>query len=233
MAAWNLAAVVDKGMHRWRGASLCFWRNPLLLGHWLLCCSFAAGLLSGCGYLVQPKVKTGMAQLEKGQYQLDASHTSVLFKVGHLNLSTFVGRFNRSEAQLDFDPANIAAAKLSARVDIASIDVNNPELEETLRGGSWFAASQYPQAQFTTRQVQVINANEADFSGELTLRGVTRPLLLRVKFNGGAYSMLSGAYVIGFEARARIQRSAFGLGYMVPAVGDWVDLEIYAEFKQR
>ena len=229
MAAWDVAAVVDKGMHRLRGASLYFCADYLLVG----CLLLGGCLLSGCGYLVQPRVNTGMAQLEKGQYQLDASHTSLLFKVGHMNLSTFVGRFNRSEAQLDFDPANIAAAKLSARVDIASLDVNNPELEETLRGNSWFAASQYPQALFSTRQVQVIDADEAEFTGELTLRGVTRPLVLRVKFNGGAYSMLSGAYVIGFEARGRIQRSAFGMGYMVPAVGDWVDLEIYAEFKQQ
>ncbi|WP_041551213.1 YceI family protein [Cellvibrio japonicus] len=196
---------------------------------WLLLSS----LLSGCGYLIQPRVTTGMVNLEKGSYQLDVSHTSVLFKVGHMNLSTFVGRFNQSDAQLEFDPEHIAAAKLKAWVDINSIDVNNAELEAQLRDSSWFDATRYPQALFTTTRVQVIDANSADFTGELTLRGITQPVVLHVTFNGGGYSLLSGGYVLGFNARARIQRSRFGMNYLVPAVGDWVDIEIYAEFKQQ
>lgn len=174
-----------------------------------------------------------MVNLAKGSYQLDTSHTSVLFKVGHLNLSTFVGRFNRSDAQLEFDPDNIALAKLTALVDITSIDVNNESLATQLQSARWFDAARYPQALFTTTSVQVIDANSAYFTGELSLRGITRPQVLHVTFNGGGYSLLSGAYVLGFSASARLQRSQFAMSYMVPAVGDWVDIEIYAEFKRQ
>ncbi len=97
----------------------------------------AALLLTSCGTLIKPKVKTGLIQLEKGSYKLDPSHVAVLFKINHMGLSTFVGRFNKVDASLEFDPKNIAAAKLSAVIDIASVDVNNADLEETLRGSSW------------------------------------------------------------------------------------------------
>jgi polyisoprenoid-binding protein YceI len=92
-----------------------------------ICLMIVAGLvLISCGTLIKPHVKTGMVQLEKGSYKLDQTHVTVLFKINHMSLSTFVGRFNRVDASLEFDPTNIAAAKLSAIIDVTSIDVNNP-----------------------------------------------------------------------------------------------------------
>src|SRR4051812_33524136 len=105
-------------------------------------------LLASCGTLIKPNVKTGIVQLEKGSYKLDQTHVAVLFKINHMGLSTFVGRFKKVEASLEFDPANIAAAKLSAVIDVASLDVNNTELEETLRGSTWLDTAKYPQAVF-------------------------------------------------------------------------------------
>ena len=93
--------------------------------------------LSACGYLIAPKVKVGVVNLEKGSYQIDPSHTSVLFKIDHMGMSTFVGRFNESEASLEFDPAHMENAKLTALIKIPSIDLNNKDLEETLKGSSW------------------------------------------------------------------------------------------------
>src|SRR5690606_2326588 len=104
--------------------------------------------LASCGTLVKPNVKTGIVQLEKGSYKLDQTHVAVLFKINHMGLSTFVGRFNKVDATLEFDPGNIAAAKLSAIIDVASLDVNNSDLEETLRSSSWLDTGKYPQAFF-------------------------------------------------------------------------------------
>lgn len=189
--------------------------------------------LTSCGYLIKPRVKTGMVQLEKGSYQIDPTHASVLFKINHMGLSTFVGRFNKFDAQLEFDPADIASAKLSAVIDIASVDANNPELEETLRGSSWFDTERYPQASFKTTSVVVIDASTAEFTGDLDFHGVRAPLKLRIHFNGGGNNMLTGAYTLGFSAFTQVSRSAFGLDYLVPAIGDQVDIEVFAEFKQR
>lgn len=190
-------------------------------------------LVSGCGYLLQPNVKQGMINLEAGSYQLDPLHTTVLFKVDHLGLSKFVGRFNRVEATLDYDPKNPASAKLSAVIDIASIDVNNADFSETLRGASWFNAERYPQAGFVTTSVELVDGNRARFLGDLTLLGVTAPIALDIHFNGGADNMLSGRYTLGFSATSNFKRSVFGMDQYIPAIGDDVELEIHAEFQRR
>lgn len=189
--------------------------------------------LSSCGTLIKPNVKTGLLQLEKGSYKLDQSHVAVLFKINHMGLSTFVGRFNKVDASLEFDPNNIAAAKLSAVIDVASIDANNPDLEETLRGSSWLDAKKYPQAFFKTTSVSVVDQNSAVFTGELTLHGITAPINLTVTFNGGANNMLTGFYTLGFSATTTFSRSTFGVDYLVPAIGDQVAIEVFAEFQQQ
>ncbi len=203
--------------------------------HWLkiIIVLVVSVILVSCGTLIQPRVKTGIVQLEKGSYKLDQTHVAVLFKINHMGLSTFVGRFNKVDATLEFDPNNIAAAKLSAIIDIASLDVNNPDLEETLRGSSWFDAKKYPQAFFKTTSVNLINQNSAVFSGELTLHGVTAPIDLTVTFNGGANNMLTGFYTLGFSAISTFNRSTFGVDYLIPAIGDAVSLEVFAEFQQQ
>lgn len=190
-------------------------------------------LLVSCGSLIKPKVKTGIVQLEKGSYKLDQTHVAVLFKINHMGLSTFVGRFNKVDATLEFDPENIAAAKLSAVVDVTSIDANNANLEEVLRGSSWLDAEKYPQAFFKTISVNQIDKDSAVFTGELTLHGVTASLDLKVIFNGAANNMLTGFYTLGFSATSVISRSTFGVDYLVPAIGDQVELEVFAEFQQQ
>jgi polyisoprenoid-binding protein YceI len=194
---------------------------------------FMALLLTSCGTLIKPHVKTGIVQLEKGSYKLDQTHVAVLFKINHMGLSTFVGRFNKVDATLEFDPNNIAAAKLSAVIDVASIDANNPDLEETLRGSSWLDAEKYPQAFFKTTSVSLLDQNSAVFTGELTLHGVTAPINLTVTFNGGASNMLTGFYTLGFSAASTFNRSTFGVDYLIPAIGDAVAIEVFAEFLQK
>lgn len=199
----------------------------------ILLAIFIGLLLASCGTLIKPNVKTGIVQLEKGSYKLDQTHVAVLFKINHMGLSTFVGRFNKVDASLEFDPNNIAAAKLSAVIDVASLDANNPDLEDTLRGSSWLDTEKYPQAFFKTTSVSVLDQNSAVFSGELTLHGVTAPINITVTFNGGANNMLTGFYTLGFSATSTFSRSTFGVDYLIPAIGDAVAIEVFAEFQQQ
>jgi len=191
-----------------------------------------AVLLGSCS-LLTPTVKTQLSELRSGQYNIDKKHASLIFKIGHLRLSTFVGRFNDVDATLDFDPANIAATKLDAQVNVASIDVNNADLEESLRSSSWFDTNKFPQATFTTLSVQPVSGNTFRFTGNLTLHGVTAPVTLDVTFHGGADDMLTGFYTLGFSATGTIKRSTFGIDSYIPMVGDDVVLEVYAEFQKR
>lgn len=190
-------------------------------------------VLSSCGYLIQPTIKQSIVYLEKGSYTADPQHTTVLFKINHMGLSTFVGRFNKVDASLEFDPDNIANAKLTAVIDVASVDANNRELEENLRDSSWFHTKKYPQALFKTTSVELIDEKRAKFSGTFTLHGTTEPIVLDVIFNGGGNNMLTGAYTLGFSATTRFNRSVFGIDYLTPAIADRVDIEIFAEFQKQ
>lgn len=189
--------------------------------------------LSACGYLIKPSVKTGVVNLQPGSYNIDPAHTSLLFKINHMGMSTFVGRFNKVDASLEFDPKKMADAKLSAIISVASIDVNSHDLEESLRSSSWLDAGKYPQARFDTTSVKVLDDTHAIFTGNLSLHGVTAPVDLAVEFNGAGDNILTGRYTLGFSATAHIKRSKFGVDYLVPAIGDDVAVEVYAEFQKH
>ena len=153
--------------------------------------------------LLNPKVKTDVINLEPGSYKMDPQHTSVLFKLNHMGMSTFVGRFNNADASLEFDPAHMENARLSAVINMASVGVNSTDLEVTLRGSSWLDVDRYPQAVFKTTSVELLSDTHAKFMGDLSLHGVTSPIVLDVTFNGGGNNILTGRYTMGFSATAQ------------------------------
>ena len=186
--------------------------------------------LSGCVALITPKVEQSFDELKAGQYALDKSHGSLLFKVKHLGLSTYVGRFNNFDASLVFDPDNIAAAQLEAIIEIDSLDINNPDLKNDLMDRTWFDQARYPQARFSTLSVTPVSGSEFEFTGNLEWRGVTKPITLQVSFLGGANNILTGKYTLGFSARGSFKRSDFGMDSYIPLVGDEIKIEAEAEF---
>jgi polyisoprenoid-binding protein YceI len=188
--------------------------------------------LAACGYLIPRAETPPPAALPAGAYRLDPEHASMLVKIDHLGFSQLVGRFDRFDATLDFAPNDPGASRLSAEIDPASIDFNLPKFEEDLRGPDWFDVAHYPDARFTSREVEVTGANTGRVTGDLTLHGVTQPVTLDVTFNGAGDSLVTGRYTLGFAATGTLSRSAFGLGAYAPAVGDEVGLEIHAEFQR-
>ena len=115
---------------------------------------------------------------------------------------------------------------------MGSIDVNNPDFEETLKGRSWLNVSTYPQAIFKTVAVEKVSTSSARFIGELDFLGQKREVILDMRFNGGANNMLSGRYTIGFDATMSFKRSDFGLDNYIPAVGDDIQISVFAEFQK-
>jgi polyisoprenoid-binding protein YceI len=188
------------------------------------------GWLSACGYLLPRAEMPPPSELPAGSYRLDPEHATVLFKIDHLGFSQLVGRFDRFDATLNFDPGNPAASRLSARVDPASIDLDLPAFEEELRGADWFDVARFPEVRFESGEIEVTGDDTGRITGDLTLHGVTQPVTLDVTFNGSGDSLLTGRYTLGFAAAGTLSRSAFGLGAYAPAVGDQVILEIHAEF---
>ena len=187
-------------------------------------------LLQGCVLAPSPEVE--LTTLKPGQYRLDPDHASLLFKVSHLQLSTYVGRFNEFDASLDFNPENMTATRLEAIVNTNSVDVNNDGLERTLSKPDWFDSGRYPQARFVTTAVRPLDNNSFEFSGDLTIRNVTRKVTLNGTFHGGATNILTGKYTLGFSAIGVISRASFGIDSYAKLVGDEVNLEVYAEFQR-
>ena len=192
--------------------------------------ALAVAALAGCVSIVRPNYETELAELREGRYALDPTHAYLLFKADHLGLSKVVGRFDDVDATLDFDPENVAGLRLEGVVATASIDTGDESLDERLAGGDWLDAGQHPEARFVTTRVEPGDANEFTVIGDFTLRGVTREVRLDARFGGGADSLLTGSYTLGFEAAGEISRSAYGIDSFGALVGDAVELEIHAEF---
>ena len=187
--------------------------------------------LGACGYLVPAGHQSvEPTELRAGAFRLDPEHAVLLWKVDHLGFSTFVGRFDRLSGVLDFDPERPTAAALEVLVETSSVSTHLPELTAILRTASWLDTERFPEARFLGRAIKVTGPTTGIVQGELTLKGVTRPVSLDVTFNGGAPNLLTGRDTLGFAASAVIDRSAFGISTLAPAIGREVTLEIHVEF---
>ncbi|MEZ5997639.1 MAG: YceI family protein [Hyphomonas sp.] len=193
--------------------------------------------LAGCSSLMtavlKPDVKASAAALEAGDWTLDPDHAALIFRIDHMGYSDLVGRFNHFEVSLKGDGSKPDAARVSALIDITSLDMGNDTFTEDLKGKRWFDAADFPQAGFTTLSVTPTGETTADVSGELTLKGVTQPVVLKVTLNGTAYDKIRGTDVAGFTAETTISRSAFGLSAFSGLVTDDVRIEIEAELLKQ
>ncbi len=179
------------------------------------------------------------ADVPAGHYTLDKSHTSLLFRVSHIGFSTYTGSFTGFDATLEFDPANPAAMKFDGTVDVSTLTLSNPPagFVTDLLGATWFEADKFPTITFRSTAIEVTGANTANVTGDFTMHGVTRPLVLAVTFNGGyAGHPYDPNARIGFSATGTLKRSEFGMAYGVPepgttmGVGDDVQLLLESEF---
>jgi polyisoprenoid-binding protein YceI len=176
---------------------------------------------------------TSLTATPSGAYEIDASHTSVLFGISHLGFSNYHGRFNTVSGDLNFDPKDPQKSTVNITIDIASIDTNHAELEGKLKGADWFDVAKFSTATFTSTKVEKLSDTSGKVTGNLTLHGVTKPLTLDVTFNGAGNNPFSNKHTLGFSAKGSIKRSDFGISQYIPAVGDEVALSIEAEMQKK
>ena len=178
---------------------------------------------------------TDPAQVRAGFYDLDASHGKITWSVSHMGFSTYVGQFVNVSGELTLDPANPANSTLSATIPLADVASNNDGLNGHLRTADFFDVDNHPTATFVATSIVVDDddADEATVTGDLTLRGVTRPVVMEVEFNQAGVNPVNQRYTVGFDGEASIQRSEFGIAYGLPLLGDEVELHIEGEFILR
>ena len=142
-------------------------------------------------------------------------------------------------AELQFNPANIATSRVNVRIDPRSIEADNTPsgFLQTLAGNQWLDADRFPELTFRSQSVELTGANSFRIHGQLTLHGVTRPVVLEAKYNGGyAGHPYDPQARVGFSAQGTFKRSDFGVSYGIPdpgssfGVGDQVAVILETEF---
>ena len=183
--------------------------------------------------------KPAAPQVPAGDYTLDKYHSTVVFKVSHMGFSQYTAQFAAFDAKLKFDPADPAAASVEATIDPRSLTIPSPPagFHDELIGSAWLDSAKYPAITFRSTKVEVTGANTARITGDLTLHGVTKPVVLDTTFNGGYAGFAMDPHArVGFSAHGVFKRSDFGMGFGVPApgstmgVGDAIDVRIETEF---
>ncbi len=173
---------------------------------------------------------TDLAKVEGGHFVVDKNHAKIIFSTTHFGFSTYYGLFTDFDAKLDFDPKMPTASKLAVTVRMNGIDTTNPKLDNHLKSAEFFDVAHYPTATFKSTKIEVTGPTTGRITGELTLHGVTKPVVLDTTFNGGGINPMTKAYVVGFNATGVVKRSEFGISTYVPVVGDDVKLTISGEF---
>lgn len=166
-----------------------------------------------------------------GTYNVDPAHTQVAFSIDHMGFSVYHGLFGASAGTLNFDPAAPDAAKVAVEFPIAGIVTTSATLNDRLKSDKFFDAVNFPMARFESTSV-VTRGSEAKITGNLTLKGVTKPVTLDARFTGTGKNPLNKLETVGFSATTSINRSDFGISFLVPMVADKVDLKITAAFEK-
>ncbi|HYO47250.1 MAG TPA: YceI family protein [Gemmatimonadota bacterium] len=156
------------------------------------------------------------------EYEVDPVHTQVMFKVRHMGVSTVTGEFNRFAATFAYDPADLASSWVTATIDAASIDTDNDRRDNHLRSPDFFAADSFPNLTFQSTSVEEVEGGRLRVSGDLSIRGVTKPVVLDVVL-GGATMGQGGQPIIGWTAETTVNRKDYGLMWnRLTEAGGWV-----------
>jgi polyisoprenoid-binding protein YceI len=168
------------------------------------------------------------------KWEFDTAHANIGFTVRHMMVAKVHGRFAKWEGSFTFDDANPAAAKAEVTIDVASIDTNEAQRDAHLRSPDFFDAEHFPAMTFRSTKIERVNGADFKVLGDLTIRGVTRAVVLDAEY-AGKVTDLQGNARAGFSAKTFIDRKDFGLTWNMLleaggfAVADKVDITIEFE----
>lgn len=172
-------------------------------------------------------------------YTVDPSHTRVGFSVAHMMVSTVRGEFGTVAGTVEWDPANVAATKVDAKVTVTSVDTRDAKRDDHLRSPDFFDIAKFPEATFKSKSVKNITATTFDLVGDLTIHGVTKEVTFTVNKLPAERKDPWGNLKTGTRATTVINRKDFGMvwnkdldggGYIV---GDEVSLELDVELLKK
>jgi polyisoprenoid-binding protein YceI len=171
--------------------------------------------------------------VQAGTYTVDSKETLVRYGTIHMGISEFWGTFPGAKGTLMIDPKSLGDAKLDVSVPIATVSTTNKDLDAQFLSSTFFDAARYPEMRFVSTSVTPTGPTTAKVAGDLTLHGVTKPIVLDATFTGAGPNHFTKVFSIGFKAQGRINRSDFGIGKWVPVVSDATTIDISAAFEKK
>lgn len=162
-------------------------------------------------------------------YQIDPTHTATVFTWNHFGFSTPSANFSDIQGTINVDNAKPASSSVNVTIPLASLNTNVKVLDDHLKTADFFDAEKYPNITFKSTKVQAISKTKYKITGDLTIKNVTKPVVLDATLNKQAVHPMSKAETIGFNATTSFDRSAFGVGAYVPNVGDKITVSITTE----
>jgi polyisoprenoid-binding protein YceI len=169
-------------------------------------------------------------------YTIDPVHSSAQFRIRHLTISHVRGEFEKLSGSVSFDPQNTESLAVHVEIDASSINTRFAMRDDILRGPEFFDVAKYPVIQFESRKVATEDPGALRMTGELTIHGITREVVLRVTGPSAEEKDVFGHLVRAATATTTIKRSDFGLTWNQPledggsVLGDDVEITIDVEF---
>jgi polyisoprenoid-binding protein YceI len=147
------------------------------------------------------------------EWDFDYVHSSIDFTIRHLLVSKVRGRFSKWAGTLDIDEQDLTRSRLDVTIDVASVDTHEPQRDAHLRSGDFFEAEKFPQITFKSTRVELRGADRLAVTGDLTLRGATRAVVLDVERGGVVAKDPWGKRRAGFTATTTVHRKDFGVSF--------------------
>lgn len=185
------------------------------------------GIAAADGHLLSEKV-------DAGTYQMDVTHGYVTFSYSHFGLSNPQISFKTVDAQITLDADDPTASQVNVTIAADSIDSDVPVFNEHLNSDNWFNTAEHPEITFvSTGLTQSEDDHDAGtLTGDLTIKGITKPVTLDVTLLGAMEHPLSKKDTLGIQATGSVLRSDFDLGAYAPAVSDEIAITISGEFNK-
>ncbi|MEO9078224.1 MAG: YceI family protein [Rhodanobacter sp.] len=162
-------------------------------------------------------------------YKLDPNHTMVLFSWSHFGYSHPTADMGLGEGTVIFDEQHPAKSSIEVTLPLAKLDTHVKALDTHLKEADFFDAAKYPVITFKSSKVEPLGQHKFKVTGELSVHGVTRTIVLDASLNRVGPHPMSKVPSIGFDATASLKRSDFGVGAYVPNVGDEIHIRITTE----
>lgn len=162
-------------------------------------------------------------------YKLDPGHTMVLFSWNHFGFSNPTANLPISEGTVIYDAANPARSSVEVSMPLAKLDTHVSALDEHLKKPDFLDAGKFPVVTFKSTRVEPLGDGKFKVTGDLTVHGVTKSVVLDATLNKAAMHPMMKVPAIGFDATGTIKRSDFGVGAYVPNVSDELKIRITTE----